>query len=96
MDVVRLTKAVQLLAAQKLNLRTQLDNAMFNHISYVTNRCLMIAKKEGIGSDQLEQMGKYLWRLFRVVQAYNHKKRDVTLTELVSIVDEFKSVFTGV
>ncbi len=53
----------------------------------------MIAKKEGVHKDTLVQMGKYLWRLFRVMQAYNHKKRDVSLQEVLNIVLEFKSVF---
>lgn len=84
-----------LLASQKLDLRTKLDNDMFNHITYVSNRILMIAKTEGINSDTLESMGKYLWRLFRVMQAYNHKMRDVSLNEIINIVSEFKTVFTG-
>ena len=95
MDVKRLTVAVQLLAAQVLNLRNKLDNDMFNHVSYVANRCLMELKKEGASKETLVICGKYLWRLFNVVQAYNHKKRDVTLNELVSIVQEFKAVFIG-
>jgi len=95
MDVKRLTVAIQLLAAQTLNLRNKLDNDMFNHISYVSNRCLMEFKKEGASKETLVICGKYLWRLFNVVQAYNHKKRDVTLDEIVSIVQEFKAVFVG-
>lgn len=95
MDVKRLTLAVQLMADQVLNLHNKLDNDMFNHVSYVANRCLMELKKEGASKETLVTCGKYLWRLFNVVQAYNHKKRDVTLDELVSIVQEFKSVFTG-
>jgi hypothetical protein len=55
----------------------------------------MIAKKEGVSRDTLEEMGKYLWRLFRVMQAYNSKKRDVTLERIVGIVKEFKNVFVG-
>lgn len=81
------------MAAQKLNLHQKLDNTMFNHISYVTNRCLIILQKDGLGSDELEKVGKYLWRLFRVFQAYNHKKREPTLSEVISIVEEFKEVF---
>ena len=83
------------MAAQKLNLHNQLDNTMFNHISFVTNRCIFILKDEGVGSNELKQIGKYLWRLFRVMQAYNHKKRDVSMTEIIGIVEEFKTVCTG-
>jgi len=93
MDVKRLTLAIQLLADQSLDLHNKLDNDMFNHISYVSNRCLMIIKKEGVDKDSLVECGKYLWRLFRVAQAYNHKKRDVTLGDIVNIVQEFKVVF---
>lgn len=84
-----------LLADDKLDLTNKLDNDMFNHITYVSNRILMIAKKEGVSKDTLTEMGKYLWRLFRVMQAYNHKKREPSLEEVANIVLEFKSVFTG-
>jgi len=95
MDVKRLTVAIQLLADQVLNLHNKLDNDMFNHVSHVANRVLLELKREGASKESLVVCGKYLWRLFNVVQAYNHKKRDVTLSELVSIVQEFKSVFVG-
>lgn len=81
------------LASMKFDLRNKLDNDMFNHIVYVSNRILMLAKTQGISRESLEIMGKYLWRLFNVVQAYNAKKRDVTLGEIVGIVSEFRSVF---
>lgn len=68
---------------------------MFNHIVYVSNRILLLAKKEGVSRDSLEVMGKYLWRLFRVTQAYNDKQKDVTLNEIVNIVLDFKGVFAG-
>ena len=83
------------LADEKLDLTNQLENDMFNHISYVSNRIFMIAKKEGVNKDTLTKMGKYLWRLFRVMQAYNHKKRDASLQDALNIVLEFKSVFGG-
>lgn len=83
------------LASEKFDLTNKLDNDMFNHVTYITNRILIIAKKDGISKDTLTQMGKYLWRLLRVTQAYNHKKRDVSLNEILNIALEFKSVFTG-
>lgn len=83
------------MASIKFDLKNQLDNDMFNHIVYVSNQILMLAKKDGITKESLERMGKYLWRLFNVVMAYNSKRRDVTLNEIVSIVTDFKSVFTG-
>lgn len=85
-----------LLASEKFDLKKKLDNDMFNHITYVSNRILMLAKKEGINSDSVEKMGKYLWRLFRVLQAYNHKTRDISLNEIINIVSDFKAVFVGV
>jgi hypothetical protein len=90
-----MTKAIQLMAAQKLNLRNQLDNDMFNHISYVSNQCLQIMKREGLSSESLVLIGKLLWRLFRVFQAYNEKQREVTLSRIIDIVQEFKNVFGG-
>jgi len=95
MDVKRLTVAIQLMAAQTLDLHKKLDNDMFNHVSLVANRCLFILKKEGTDKESLVSCGKYLWRLFMVAQAYNHKKRDVTLNEVINIVKEFKAVFGG-
>ena len=93
MNVRRLTQAIQLIADDMLDLHNKLDNDMFNHVSYVSNRCLMILKKEGADKESLVKCGKYLWRLYRVTQAYNHKKRDVTLDEIIGIVKEFKAVF---
>jgi hypothetical protein len=90
-----MTEAVMQLASIKLDLRNQLDNDMFNHIVFVSNQCLMTAKKQGINKGSLEIIGKYLWRLFNVLMAYNSKRRDVTLNEIISIVGEFKSVFAG-
>jgi hypothetical protein len=83
------------LADEKLDLKNQLDNDMFNHISYVSNRVFMIVKKEGVHSDTLVEIGKYLWRLFRVIQAYNEKKRESSLTDIINVVSDFKSVFGG-
>jgi hypothetical protein len=82
-----------LAASTKFDLRNKLDNDMFNHIVYVSNQVLMLAKKQGITKESLVGMGKYLWRLFNVVQAYNAKRPDVTLSEIVGIVNEFRSVF---
>lgn len=84
-----------LVASQKFDVRRKLDRDMFQHVTYVANRSLMILKKDGVGWDSSSRIGKYLWRLVRVTQAYNHKNRDVTLDEIVNIVTEFKSVFTG-
>ncbi len=82
-----------LLASQKFDVSNMLDRDMFQHVVYVSNRVLMILKQDGIGWDSATEAGKYIWRLFRVMQAYNHKKRDVTLGEIMDIVKEFKSIF---
>lgn len=84
------------LAASKLDLRNQLDNDLFNHITYVTNQCLMLAKKEGVDGDSLTKMGKMLWRLYNVVRAYNAKRQAVSLEQVLNIIEEFKGVFSGV
>tara|TARA_Y100000593_G_scaffold59255_1_gene109833 strand:+ start:221 stop:511 length:291 start_codon:yes stop_codon:yes gene_type:complete len=96
MDVRSLTFAIQLMADDILNLHNKLDNDMFNHISYVSNRCLMILKKKGANRKTLEQCGKYLFRLRKVTKAYGHKKKNVTLDKIMEIVEEFKSVFSGI
>lgn len=82
-------------ASIKFDLKNQPDNDMFNHIVYISNRILMLAKKQGINEESLEEIGKYLWRLFNVIQAYNSKRRDITIKEIADIVLEFKSVFSG-
>ena len=84
-----------LIASEKFDVSNKLDRDMFQHVTYVSNRVLMLAKKEGVNRDSVESMGKYLWRLLRVVQAYNHKRRDVSLDEVVQTVNIFKSVFSG-
>jgi len=84
-----------LIASERLDLHNKLDNDMFNHIVLVTNRVLLLAKYEGTKRESLISMGKYIWRLIRVIQAYNSKRRNITLEELLGIVNEFKSVFGG-
>ncbi|HUS89617.1 MAG TPA: hypothetical protein VMW91_09670 [Desulfosporosinus sp.] len=84
-----------LLASEKLDLRRELDNKMFNHVTFVTNRILLMLRDEGATGDVLEKSGKYLWRLFMVFQAYNSKKRDISFSEIIDIVTEFRNVFTG-
>lgn len=81
------------LASTKFDLRNKLDNDMFNHVVYVSNQILMLVKKQGINKESLVDAGKYLWRLFNILQAYNAKRRDITLNEIVGIVSEFRSVF---
>jgi hypothetical protein len=87
------TEGIMILASTKLDLNNKLDNDMFNHVIYVSNRILMLSKKEGISKETGIKMGKYLWRLFRVFQAYSEKKREVTLDRIVGVVKEFKVAF---
>lgn len=68
---------------------------MFNHIVYVSNQILLMTKREGISLVTMEKAGKLLFRLFNVVQAYNAKRRDVTLQGILDVVWEFHSTFTG-
>lgn len=84
-----------LMASSKLDLHRELDNKMFNHVTYVSNRILIMLRDDGANKAVLEKAGKYLLRLFMVFQAYNAKRRDVTFSEIIDIVAEFKSVFTG-
>jgi hypothetical protein len=84
-----------LMASLRFDVTRKLDRDMFQHVTYVANRSLAILRDEGISWESSEKISKYMWRLFRVTQAYNAKNRDVTLDEIISIVTEFKSVFTG-
>ena len=51
---------------------------------------------EGIDKETLEEIGKYLWRLFRVLQAYKAKNKPMIISSLLDMVEEFRLVFTGV
>lgn len=95
-NVRKLTEVVISLARLKFDLNKQLDNDMFNHIVYVCNQILQLAKKEGISWETTEKAGKMLWRLYLVIVAYNGKRQDVTLSRILSIVEDFHSTFNGV
>lgn len=84
-----------LAASQQFDVRLKLDRDMFQHVTYVSNRSFAILRNEGLSKESSEKIGKYLWRLFRVTQAYNHKNRDITLEEILNIITDFESVFTG-
>ena len=83
------------MASQRFDVTRKLDRDMFQHVTYVANRSFAILKDEGVSWESSEKITKYLWRLFRVIQAYNAKNRDVTMDAIISIVTDFKSVFTG-
>jgi len=84
-----------LMASQQFDVTRKLDRDMFQHVTYISNRSFAILRDEGLNKESSEKIGKYLWRLFRVIQAYNHKNRNVTIEEIQNIVMNFKSVFTG-
>lgn len=84
-----------LLADEKLDLKNQLDNDLFNHITYVSNQCFIMMKKEGVKKDSLVKMGKLLWRLGNVLSAYNAKKREPSIEQALSIISDMKAIFTG-
>lgn len=83
------------LASLRLNMKEALDKELFQHIVYVSNRILMLSKQDGISSDSLTIMGKYLWRLYNVIAAYNAKRQEATLSSIISIVKDFEGVFSG-
>jgi len=83
-----------LAASSKLNLSIDLDRELFNHIAYVTNQSLLVLKKDGVGKPQLEKICKMLWRLYLVTRAYQSKNRDITLGNVLSIIEEFKNTFS--
>lgn len=83
------------MANQKFDITKKLDRDMFQHVTYVANRSLVVLRDDGLSWKSSEKIGKYLWRLFCVIQAYNAKNRNVTLDSLISIVTDFKSVFAG-
>ncbi len=84
-----------MMASVKFDVSKKLDRDAFQHVTYVANKSLAILKNEGLSWESSEKIGKYLWRLVRVMQAYNAKNREVTLDNILDVVLEFKSVFTG-
>lgn len=84
-----------LIASEKFDVSRKLERDVFQHVVYVSNRVLMLSKKDGINRDSVKLMGKHLWRLLRVIQAYNHKRRDFSLDEVVQATNIFRSVFSG-
>jgi hypothetical protein len=83
------------MADDKLDLENKLDNELFQHIAYVSNQILLKVKTEGLTSETKVFAGKLLWRLFNVVQAYNAKRREASLEDLLQIVGDFRKVFVG-
>lgn len=68
---------------------------MYQHVKYVSNQVLLQVKRHGFEKEAMVKCGKLLWRLFVVFQAYNAKKRDLTLKEVVNIVQQFRKIVTG-
>jgi hypothetical protein len=83
------------LADVKLDLTVKLDNDLFQHITYVSNQILIGFRDNGWNEETRIKAGKMLWRLFNVVQAYNAKRRELTLSSVLEIIDDFHKVFTG-
>lgn len=84
-----------LMANEKLDITKKLDRDIFQHVTYVANRSFAILREDGVSWESSEKVGKLIWRLLRVLQAYNAKNRDITIDSIISIVGDFKSVFTG-
>jgi hypothetical protein len=95
LDVKKMTEVVIALARGRFDLRNKLDNDMFNHVVYVSNQSMMLLKKQGANWTTAEKIGKLFWRLFNVIQAYNSKRRSLTLGEILRIVSEFEAIFGG-
>ena len=81
------------MATEKLSLRDPLDNELFNHISYVVSKSLLIIKNEGVDKATLVTIGKLLFRLYNVIGAYNAKRRKLTLDELIALIGDFRNAF---
>lgn len=95
-NVRKLTEVVIELARRKFDLNNKLDNDMFNHVVYVSNQILMMAKKDGVSWETIEKSCKMLLRLYQVLVAYNGKRQDVTVGRILSIVGDFRDTFSGV
>lgn len=52
-------------------------------------------KERGANKAVMIEIGKLGWRLFRVIQAYNAKQKNLTLNGVLAIVKQFKAIVSG-
>jgi len=76
-------------------LEDKLDAELYQHIKYVTNQSLVMLKERGANKAVMIEIGKLGWRLFRVIQAYNAKQKNLTLNGVLAIVKQFKAIVSG-
>jgi hypothetical protein len=74
-----------------------LDREFKEHLVFVFNQVLQNLRKTGLTAQTLETVGKLLFRLYNVFQAYKSKKTKYTLSEwvekLVTLGKEFNNAF---
>jgi hypothetical protein len=74
-----------------------LDKEFREHLGFVFNQCLQNLRKTGLSGETLERVGKLLFRLYAVFQAYKAKKTKYTLSEwiekLVTLGKDFNDAF---
>lgn len=74
-----------------------LDREFKEHLTFVFNQVLQNLRKTGWSQKTLEEVGKLLFRLYQVFQAYKIKKKTYTAAEwierLVTLGREVNEVF---
>jgi hypothetical protein len=63
-----------------------LDWEFREHLTFVFNQALQAVRKQGLSQAALEKIGKLVFRLFLVFEAYKKKKRRYTLPEWIAQV----------
>jgi hypothetical protein len=69
------------------------------HLVFVFNQCIQNLRKTGWTGQTLEKVGKLLFRLWQVFQAYKEKKTRYTMSEwlekLIGLGKELNGAFHG-
>lgn len=73
---------------------TPLDKQFAGHMKFVFNQALQRLRETGYSKETAEKVGKLIWRLFNVYQAYVEKGKKYTAGEwvkkILGIAEEMK------
>ena len=74
--------------------KTPLDTQFAGHLKFVFNQAIQRLRETGYSKETAEKVGKLIWRLYNVYQAYVTKGQTYTagewVTKLLGISEEMK------
>lgn len=90
--MIGLTKWFMPLADALAGSENELDREFAGHLKLVFNQALQRLRETGFSAETAEKVGKLLWRLYNVFQAYKAKGREFTgaewIAKLAGLADE--------